>query len=78
MNPAPFVWYLEQASLLVKRERSAKVHKSANFAKLTKIYIRLDYQPPPTLMVGAIGGSADGTAIMVRNRDIKSKFLCDT
>lgn len=35
------------------------------------------HPPPPTLIVGDIGGSAEGIAIMVRNKDIRSKFLCE-
>ena len=32
---------------------------------------------PPTLIVGDSGGTADGIAIIVRNKDIRSKFFCD-
>ncbi len=47
--------------------------------------LRLDFaahdryavHPPPTLIVGDIGGNAEGIAIMVRNKDIRSKFLCE-
>jgi len=32
---------------------------------------------PPTFITGASGGTGDGTDIMVRNKDIRSKFFCD-
>ncbi len=32
---------------------------------------------PPTFITGDSGGSAEGVAIMVRNKDIRLKFFCD-
>jgi hypothetical protein len=43
----------------------------------TYAHDRYAVHPPPTLIVGDIGGSAEGIAIMVRNKDIRSKFLCE-